>query len=307
MALLQALKRALTVVEPYPTVPVPTTVAAINDPTVPITGTTILQLLEGGARALAGPVVTPRTGLTMPAVYRAVNVIAGTCASLPLHAYRRQNDERVPAADHGHATTLLGEPHPDLTPFELWEVVYGHLAMWGNAYLERRRDGLDLTRQLWPITPDRVRPGRASDGTKVYLVDGGTDGEVALTDREILHIPLFGYDGIAGLSPIGLARNGIGLALAAEQYGSKLFASGSLSSGILQTEQRLTQDQADLIQKRWQQRAAGLDNAHQVTVLGSGAKFQPISIPPDDAQFLESREASRCPKWPACSGSRRTC
>lgn len=259
---------------------------SIESPTTPLTGTTILDWL-GVAPSTSGVTVTEKSALGMPAVWRAVNLIAGTAASLPLHAYRESDDVRLPVSGGSQAGRLLDEPHPDLTKFELWELVYSHLLLWGNAYLlVLKNQGRQIT-ELWPIHPSRVKVGRDGEGVKWYEVDGETGR--AYSDQQILHIPGFGYDGVCGVSPIRLAAQGIGLALAAEQFGAKLFGSGSLMSGILQTEQRLNAEQADNIKTRWKAKMAGLAGAHDVAVLDSGIKFQQLSIPPGDAQFIESR------------------
>lgn len=259
--------------------------AQVENPAVPLTSTSILDWL-GGEKVHAGVPVSETSSLGMPAVWRAVNLIAGTAASLPLHAYRTVNGSRQEVTT-GQAAKLLANPHPDMTPFELWEMVYAHIALWGNAYLWIGRNQLGQIAELWPIHPSRVRVGRASEqGRKIYAVDGG---EREHTDTTILHIPGFGYDGICGVSPVRMARQGIGLALAAEQYGAKLFGSGSLATGILQTEQRLTQEQADTLHARWKAKRTGLESAHETMILDSGAKFHQLTIPPEDAQFVESR------------------
>lgn len=260
----------------------------IENPTYPLTSATLVDWL-GGPRVHAGVTVSETTSLGMPAVWRAVNLIASTAASLPLHAYRTADDMRVKAGTGSQAVRLLNQPHPDLTPFELWEQVYAHIALWGNAYLRILRNPLGQIQELWPIHPGRVRAGRESEtGQKIYQIDGDTT--TAWFDDKILHIPGFGYDGVCGVSPIRAARQGIGLALAAEEYGARLFGNGSLMSGILQTEQRLEQAQADALKQRWKEKVGGLDKAHEVAVLDSGAKFQAMSIPPEDAQFIESRQ-----------------
>lgn len=262
--------------------------AALEDPQVPLTSTTLVDWL-GGPKSAAGVAVTEKSSMGMPAVWRAVNLIAGVSASLPLHAYRRDGDAHIPLTD-GPAADLLAGPHPDMTPYELWETAYGHMALWGNAYFRVLRDGMGRPRELWPLHPSQVKAGRDStDARKIYQVttDGGSV-EVH-TDLTLLHIPGFGYDGIVGVSPIRAARQGLGLAMAAEEYGARLFGSGSLAAGILQTEQRLDQDQADLLKARWEAKAKGLANAHTAVVLDSGAKFQQLTIPPEDAQFIESR------------------
>jgi len=260
--------------------------ASVENPAVPLTSTSLLDWI-GGPRSHSGVSVTETNSLGLPAVWRAVNLIAGTAASLPLHAYRvDDNAARVRVAS-GQAADLLRQPHPDMTPFELWETAFTHQLLWGNAYLRKLRDPLGRVRQLWPIHPGRVRAGRTSDvGHKVYVLDGGKETH---TDESILHLPGFGYDGVCGVSPIRAARQGLGLALAAEEYGAKLFGNGSLATGILQTEQRLTSEQADAIHSRWKAKRSGLGSAHETIILDSGAKFHQLTIPPEDAQFLQSR------------------
>lgn len=259
---------------------------SVENPATPLTSATILDWLGGPPNA-SGVTVNEKTALGMPAVWRAVNLIAGTAASLPLHAYREADDVRLPVGDGSQSARLLANPHPDLTKFELWELVYSHLLLWGNAYLLVLRNQNRQVTELWPLHPSRVKVGRDSEGVKWYQVDG-EDGR-PYSDQQIMHIPGFGYDGVCGVSPIRLAAQGIGLALAAEQFGAKLFGSGSLMSGILQTEQRLNPEQADNIKTRWKAKMAGLQGAHDVAVLDSGIKFQQLSIPPGDAQFIESR------------------
>lgn len=259
--------------------------AGLENPAVPLTSTTLLDWI-GGPKSSSGVSVTEEKSLGMPAVWRAVVMIAGTCAALPLHAYRREDDLRVMNISGGLAR-LLDSPHPDMTPFELWETLYAHVALWGNGYARKLRNQVGVVSELWPLHPSRVQVGRASDGSKWYQVDG--NAENPLTDTEILHIPGFGYDGVVGCSPIRAARQGIGLALAAEEYGARLFGSGSLASGILQTEQRLPDGHADKLKAAWKAKVAGLDKAHEIAVLDMGMKFQQLTIAPEDAQFIESR------------------
>jgi HK97 family phage portal protein len=258
----------------------------------PLTSADLLSALHIPMTTSSSVVVNERTALGMPAIWRAVNLIAGTAASLPLHAYK----ETVPADDEesvripqesGQAAALLAKPHPDLTAYEFWELIYAHMLLWGNAYAQILRDQNGVIRELWPVHPSQVRVGRAKDLTKVYQL--GQDMERGYTDREILHFPAFGYDGVVGLSPIACARQGIGLALAAEEFGARLFGSGTMAGGILTTDQRLNQAQADALKVRWQSKIGGLQNSHEVAVLDAGAKFQQLTIPPQDAQFIQSR------------------
>lgn len=263
---------------------------SVQDPNTQLTGTNIVQYMDSmtGGLTAASTRVNEHSSLGMPAVWRAVNLIASGSASLPLHAYKRSADDptlRVPQFT-GQGADLIANPHPDLTSFELWEIVYSHMLLWGNAYLQKLRDQNGRVKELWPVHPSRVTPRRDEQMNKTYRITGM---EELLTDQQILHIPGFGYDGIKGLSPITCARQGIGLALAAEEFGARLFGSGSLAGGILTTEQRLKQDQADALKSRWKAKVGGLHNSHEIAILDAGAKFQQLTIPPEDAQFIESR------------------
>lgn len=251
---------------------------------VPLTSSTLLDFL-GIEKSASGKRVNEVTALGMSAVWRAVSVTSNVPASLPFHAYREAGEARVRAV--GHGAQLLDDPHPDMTPFELWQTSYIHRRLWGNSYLRKLRNGFGQVAELWPVHPSRVKVGRTSEtGRKVYAIDGGKEVH---TDESLLHVPGIGYDGICGVSPIRIARQSVGLALAAEEYGGKLFGSGSLATGILQTEQRLTEGQADALHARWKAKRSGLGSAHETIVLDSGAKFHQLTIPPEDAQFLESR------------------
>lgn len=258
--------------------------AAAENPEKPLTDTSILEML-GASDTFSGKNVNEVTALGMAAVWRAVQVTCNVPAALPFHAYRQDGSARVKAT--GHGARLLDDPHPDMTPFELWQTVYVHRRLWGNAYVRKLRNQLGQVQELWPIHPGRVKVGRESEaGRKVYAIDGGKE---VLSDNEILHLPGLGYDGVCGVSPIRAARQSIGLGMAAEEYGARLFGSGSLATGILQTEQRLTQTQADQLSQRWKEKRTGLSSAHGTVVLDKGAKFHQLTIPPGDAQFLESR------------------
>jgi HK97 family phage portal protein len=257
-----------------------------------ITDESLVNLVGGGSTP-SGVRVTETKSLTMPAVWRAVSLLAASVAGLPLHAYLQDGPTRTRVGAGAQSARLLHNPHPDLTVFEWLELVMCHMALWGNAYLLIQRDGLGRLLHLLPIHPAQVQVGRrASDQAKRYAVTGplpdGTKGRV-LGDLDILHIPGFGYDGVCGVSPIRAARQSVGLALAAEEFGARLFGSGSLATGILQTEQRLTQAQADSLANRWREKRTGLESAHGTVVLDKGATFKQLTIPPEDAQFLESR------------------
>lgn len=256
----------------------------VENPTVPLTDTSILEML-GADQTYSGKNVSEITALGLSAVWRAVQVSCSVPSALPFHAYTQKDDKRVKAT--GRPSQLLESPHPDMTPYEFWLTARFHRKLWGNAYIRKLRNPLGHIQEMWLIHPGRVKVGRESEaGRKVYAIDGGKE---VLSDREVLHLPGMGYDGICGVSPVRAARESIGMGLAAQEYGGRLFGSGMLATGVLQTEQRLTQSQADALAARWKAKRTGLESAHGTVVLDKGAQFHQLSIAPIDAQFLESR------------------
>ncbi|WP_137235172.1 phage portal protein [Streptomyces sp. BPSDS2] len=262
--------------------------ASLENPAVPLTDTSLAEWLGGGPPVEAGVTVTETSALHMPAVWRAVSVVANVSASLPLHTYTVGTKDRA-------AVELLEDPHPELTRFELWRLVYVHRLLWGNAYVQKIRNGAGVVAQLWPVRPDRVKvdkepPTQENPSGKVFWIqveDGGP--RVRRTSKEILHLPALGYDGVTGCSPIRAAAQGIGLGIAAERAAGRLYGSGNMISGVLQTEQRLKPDQAANLKASWKARYGGSQAAHDVAVLDSGASFHPVTMPYKDSQFLESR------------------
>ncbi|MFJ1964892.1 phage portal protein [Streptomyces massasporeus] len=260
---------------------------SVENPAVPLTATSLLSLL-GGAAGESGVAVTETNAMRMPAVWRAVSVIANVSAALPLHTYATGTKDRT-------TVPLLEDPHPELTRFELWRLVYVHRLLWGNAYLQKVRNGAGDVVQLWPIRPDRVKvdrekPTPENPGAKVFWIADDNGVRHRRTSREILHLPALGYDGVTGCSPIRAAAEGIGLGLAAEKSAAKLYGSGNMISGVLQTEQRLTKEQAEQLKAGWKAKLSGSQAAHDIAVLDSGASFQPVTMPYKDSQFLESRQ-----------------
>jgi HK97 family phage portal protein len=260
----------------------------VQDPKVPLTSASLLNLL-GGTLVEAGVSVTPETSLEMSSVYRATALVSATAGSIPLLPMKTGTKDVA-------TSNLLADPHPDLTPYELWRLSYAHRCLWGNSYMQKVRDGVGRVRWLFPLHPSTVRVGKAkpiaaNPSGKVFEVTTET-GQVTRTPHEILHIPAFGYDGVCGVSPVRLAAQSIGTALAANRYSGKLFGSGNLMSGILQTEQRLKDEDARKLQERWKAKISGLDRAHETAVLDSGIKFQPLTMPSHDAEMLATKKFS---------------
>jgi HK97 family phage portal protein len=257
----------------------------------PITGGRILELL-GGTPVHAGVTVSEESALGVTAVYRAVSIIAGSVAALPMRSFRDREDGR----DDLGAPWFEVEPYPDVSPFQYKELVLTDLLLWGNHYsLKVRSENGDRILRLlrippWQVSVKRERSTGLNPSGKLYTCSGAG---APYTPWELLHVPGLGYDGLVGLSPISLARQAIGLAVAAEEYGARLFGSGALMSGILTTDQALPDEAtAEALKARWKAKIAGVARSHEVAVLDRGAKFEPVSINPEDAQMLATRQFS---------------
>lgn len=170
-----------------------------------------------------------------------------------------------------------------------------HLLLWGNAYAQIIRNRKGEVVALYPLMPDRMKVDRDEDGQLFYEYQVSkadpsinTTGTVRLHPQDVLHIPGLGFDGLVGYSPIAMAKNAIGMAIACEEYGAKFFAHGAAPSGVLE-HPGVLKDPSKL-RDSWQATFGGSANSGKVAVLEEGVKYTPISIAPEQAQFLETRK-----------------
>lgn len=241
----------------------------------------------GGKASATGISVTPTTALYSTAVYACVKILAETVASLPLPVYRRLERSKERDPSHPLYTLLHDQPNPEMTSFEFREALMGHLALRGNAYAEIVRDGAGKVVELWPLRPDRMQVKRES-GKLAYYYAVGTQTVRIGADR-IMHLRGLSDDGIIGYSPVRLAREAIGLALATEEFGARFFGNNSRPGGILVHPNKLTDEAKKRLKESWEAAQGGLSNAHRVAVLEEGIKWEQIGIAPEDAQYLETR------------------
>lgn len=247
----------------------------------------LVDWMRGGSTR-SGVHVSETTALNLSAVYAAVRVLTDTVASIPLIVYQRQDRGKRRATTHPIYRLLHTRPNAEMTALQFREVMQGHLALWGNAYAEIEFNGAGVPIGLWPLLPDRTRAERRNS-RKVIITRVGHTDEVLSADR-VLHIPGFGFDGLMGHSTIRLARESLGLTRAAEEFGAAWFGNGSRPSGVLHTDKTLSDVAQKNVRESWERMHTGLDNAHRVAILEQGLKWQQIGIPPEDAQFLETRK-----------------
>ena len=172
----------------------------------------------------------------------------------------------------------------------------GHLLLYGNAYAQIIRNGRGEVIGLYPLMPTKMTVDRDSCGNLYYLYTRGSDdapdegkrGQVYLPPEQVLHIPGLGYDGIVGYSPIAMAKNAVGMAIACEEYGAKFFANDAAPGGVLEHPGVLKNPEK--VRESWNKLFRGSAHSHQIAVLEEGLKYQPIGISPEQAQFLETRK-----------------
>ena len=244
----------------------------------------------------SGAMVHQRSAMQISTVYACVRVLAESIAGLPLHVYQcGKNGSREKATDHPLYFLLHDEPNPEMTSFVFRETLMTHLLLWGNAYAQIIRDGRGQVIALYPLMPDRMRVDRDENGQIYYRYQLGADeshldkaGTVDLSPKDVLHIPALGFDGLVGYSPIAMARNSIGMAIACEDFGASFFRNGAAPSGVLEHPGVLKNPEK--LRAAWEAQYGGSRNSGRVAVLEEGMKFNPIAIPPEQAQFLETRK-----------------
>ena len=243
----------------------------------------------------SGKVVTERTSMQMTAVYACVRILSEAVAGLPLHMYEYKDDGKEKAIKNPLYFLLHDEPNPEMTSFIFRETLMTHLLLWGNAYAQIIRNGKNEVVALYPLMPNKMSVERDEKGEIYYVYNRYQDeaktgdlGTVVLLKEDVLHIPGLGFDGLVGYSPIAMAKNAIGLAIATEEYGSKFFANGAAPSGVL--EHPGTIKDPTKVREAWMSQFGGSSNSGKVAVLEEGMKYTPISISPEQAQFLETRK-----------------
>jgi len=244
------------------------------------------NFLFGGTSA--GKHVNETTAMQTSAVYACVRILAEAIASLPLHTYRRMADGgKEVHLYHPLYRLLHDEPNPEMTSFVYREVLMSHLLLFGNAYSQIVRDGRGYPIALYPLLPNRMTVERANNGRLIYTYQ--TDkGVVTFRREDVLHIPGLGFDGLIGYSPIAMAKNAVGMSIATEEYGARFFSSGATPGGIL--EHPGTIKDIKRVKESWESGYQGVGNAHKLAILEEGMKFHPVTIPPEQAQFLETRK-----------------
>ena len=231
-------------------------------------------------------------------VYACVRLLAESVAGLPLHLYEytdeaEQNKQK--AKEHPLYKILYRQPNEEMSSFTFRETMMTHLLLWGNAYAQIIRDGRNNVLGLYPLQPDQMEVDRDKQGRIIYIYHAYSDDVPKLQNKdyifradEIFHVPGLGFNGLIGFSPIAMMKNALGTAIAVEKYGSAFFKNGAQPSGVLEHPGVLKNPEK--IRENWSDVYGGPNNAHKVAVLEEGMQYKAISLPPEDSQFLSTRQ-----------------
>ena len=249
-------------------------------------------------RADSGERVDEKSAMQIATVYACVRLLAESVAGLPLHLYRFTDDAengKEKAKAHPLYRLLYILPNPEMTSFSFREVMMTHLLLWGNCYAQIIRDGKNGILGLYPLLPENVEVDRDEKGEIYYIYHAYTDETPGETNKdiffrkdEIFHVPGLGFNGLVGFSPIAMMKNALGTTLAVEKYGSAFFRNGAQPSGVLEHPGVLKNPEK--IRENWSDVYGGANNAHKVAVLEEGMQYKAISLPPEDSQFLSTRQ-----------------
>lgn len=246
-----------------------------------------------GLATQAGPAVNEWSALAHATVFACVKVLAESVGQLPLVLYERSGRARGRAEQHPLFRLVHDEPNPEMTSQEVREAMMAYLATHGNALavIETGRGG--EVEALWPIPWSEIEMGRGRDGELRYLWRPTRAEPTVLRAEQVWHVRGLSWNGLQGLSPIAIQREAIGHGLAMAEYQARFFANDATPGGVLQTDQSLDEPAVRRIAQDWDRLHQGLGRSHKVAILDHGLKWEKISLPAKDSQFLESRKLNR--------------
>lgn len=259
----------------------------------------------------AGVKVDHDRALGLAEIYSAIRACSEDLAAMPLLTYRRGADgSRKREDDHITAALLEDSPNPYMTGQDLREALGGQVELRGNAYAEIERNGAGRPVRLWPLRADRTEPFLGDKGGLYYRVGWGggirqnEPGGIILPARLVLHLHGFSSNGIMGYDPIALHREGIGNALALQEYGARFFGNGSRPGGVLSHPGKVSPEAKKAMKESWELTQGGLKQSHRVALLEEGVTWTAIGISPEHAQFIESKklkvsDAARIWRYPS--------
>jgi HK97 family phage portal protein len=268
----------------------------LDNPAIPLNSPAVWNWFTGGEPTASGETVNETNALTLTTVYSCVTTIASNVASLPLKLMERTPGGHQEAIDNNLYYLLSVEPNPEMSKDTFIETLVGCLALTGNCYAQIQRNGLGQPIALYPLHPLLTEPFRQSDKTLAYkTTDGMANGQSRIINAaDIIHVPLFSFDGLKGISPIAMARQSLGLAKAAEKFGARLFGNGARPGGILLNKgPKPTPQVMKEMRESWQEQAGGVNQGKIQFLFGGDWSYESLGLNAEESQFLATRNYQR--------------
>lgn len=241
----------------------------------------------GGREVLSGIRVNHKSTIGYPPFWRGVNLLANDVADLPLDVFRRDGDDREIARTHPAQKLIKQAASPVMHARAFRSTMMGHALLFGNGFAWIERDQRSRPIALWVLDPQQMIV-RYLDGELWYatVINGE---QRKFPGRDIVHIAGLSSNGIVGYSAIDIMADALGVGMAAQQFGSRFFGDGANMSGLLMIPGHFQDDKIRNTLSAWKEMSSGMKNAHKVALLQDGVQFKQTTIPPDSAQFLETR------------------
>jgi HK97 family phage portal protein len=250
----------------------------------------LLELINSGAMAVSGVNINATTAIRYAVFFSCIKVLSEDVGKLPLKLYKERPDRGADIARSHKVHRLISRrPNDYMTASEFWEMCVAHMIMRGNFFAYKNVVGGEVC-ELLPLSPGSVRPKLREDWTLVYDVTFANGTRDILTQDQIFHVRSLSLDGVNGLGALEYARESLGLGVAAERHGAKLFVNGANPGGALQTDGILTEAVYKRVKDTWNEKHQGLDNSHKVAILEGGLKWVSVTMTNVDAQWLENRK-----------------
>ena len=267
---------------------------SLDNPAVSLSSPAAYQILAGAYPTVSGESITVESSLQIGTIYACVRVIGNGVAGMPAKVYELIDKGRTEAIDHSLYNLLTQQPNLEMSAFTFFDALAGAMALTGNAYAQIERSPSGQVVALWPLHPSRTEPKRKKDGSLVYVVTNQESGtKTELLPKDVIHVPLFCFDGLRGYSPVELARQGLGLAKAAEKFAASYFGTGGSPAGLMHTTDEVAPEELIAARDGWNTQRAGSGAAGKTVFVAGNWSYTPLSISQRDAQFIESRRFQR--------------
>lgn len=270
--------------------PQPRAHGSLENPAVSLDDPAAWGALSGGHAADSGETVNHHSALSLAPVFQAVSIISGDAAAVRMRLYKqRPSGDKEPAQGDERDFVVHRRANPDTSAFEFWRRLMTHALLYPGGYAWIRWPKYYGGRlELYNLCPDRTGPAWDRNGRMFYVTE--IDGELEpLQKDEVFHLKGLSLEHCRGLDLIAAARNAIGLALAAEKFGSRFFKHGAHAGGILEIPAAVTERAADQLEQGFRSRL-GADQWFRTVILRDGAKFHQTTVDAERSQLHQLRE-----------------